>query len=63
MARKTTLKPEPEKLSRWSVFHAGSTPARWLGWVDAKDADSARAAAAKEFKKTAAKLVVVRRAR
>ncbi len=32
--------PEPKPLPRWDIYHAGNK-ARWLGTVEATDADAA----------------------
>ncbi len=46
----------------WTIYLARSTPAKWLGTVEASDVDEAIAEAARQFNvKEPKKLVAVRR--
>ena len=42
-------KPQSPPPTRWDIYRAGHTPARWIGTVEAVNADAAIEAAAKEF--------------
>jgi hypothetical protein len=52
--------PPQAPLSSWDIYRAASK-ARWIGSVEAADADAAIEAAAQEFKTDARRLIAVRR--
>jgi 1,2-phenylacetyl-CoA epoxidase PaaB subunit len=58
--------PAPRKaqpLLKWEIYQARSTPAKYVGTVEAADADAAIEAAAKEFNvREPKRLIAVRRA-
>jgi 1,2-phenylacetyl-CoA epoxidase PaaB subunit len=57
------LARKPQPLTKWEIYVARSTPAKYVGTVEAPDADAAVEAAATEFKVTDPKrLIAVRRA-
>lgn len=45
----------------WDIYQVRRTPAKWLGSIEAADADEAIEAAAKEFKIEPKRLIAVRR--
>ena len=47
-------------LVRWDIYLARHTPARWLGTVEAPDADDAIAEAVRQFGLGGKKLIAVR---
>jgi hypothetical protein len=51
---------QPVQLWSWDIYRAASK-AKWIGTVEAADADAAVEAAGKEFKTDANKLIAVRR--
>jgi hypothetical protein len=51
---------QPTQLSSWDIYRAASK-AKWIGSVEAADADAAIKAAAIEFKTDARRLIAVRR--
>jgi hypothetical protein len=53
-------KPEPPPLLSWDIYRAASK-AKWIGSVEAPDADAAIEKAAAEFKIDAKPLIAVRR--
>jgi hypothetical protein len=55
-------KPRPATSSSWNVYLARYSPAKWIGTVEAIDADAAIAEATKLFKvDDPRKLIAVRR--
>jgi hypothetical protein len=50
--------PQPPPLSSWDIYRAASK-ARWIGTVEAADADAAIKATAIEFKTDARRLIAV----
>jgi Ser/Thr protein kinase RdoA (MazF antagonist) len=55
-------KPRPATMSSWDIYLARHTPAKWLGTVEAFDADAAIEQAVKQFDvKDPKTLVAVRR--
>jgi Ser/Thr protein kinase RdoA (MazF antagonist) len=55
-------KPRPATTSSWDIYLARHMPAKWLGTVEATDADAAIEQAVKEFDVTDPKtLIAVRR--
>ncbi len=56
------MPPKEQPLTMWTIYLARSTPAKWLGTVEASDVDEAIAEAARQFNvKEPKKLVAVRR--
>jgi hypothetical protein len=54
--------PEPTgPLFDWDIFQVRHTPARLIGWVQARNADEAVREAAKQFNRDAKRLIAVRR--
>jgi hypothetical protein len=64
MGRTPQTPPEPESKPRqvyvWDIHYAG-TKARWLGSVEAENAQAAIAEGARKFRRDPKKLLVVRR--
>jgi hypothetical protein len=56
----TSKRRQPAPLLWWDIYRAASE-ARWIGSVEAVDADAAIDAAAKEFKTDAWRLIAVQR--
>ena len=55
-------KPRPATLSSWDIYLARHSPAKWIGTVEAVDANAAIAEAAKLFDvKEPRKLIAVQR--
>jgi len=52
--------PTQPPLLSWEIYRAASK-AKWIGTIEAADADAAIEAAAKEFKTDARKLIAVKR--
>jgi Ser/Thr protein kinase RdoA (MazF antagonist) len=52
--------PQPALLSSWDIYKVAAKQT-WLGTVEATDADAAIAAATKEFKTDARRLIATRR--
>jgi len=53
--------PKPPEPSSWDIYLAHHTPAKWIGTVDAADANSAIERAAKEFNQEPSRLIAVQR--
>jgi hypothetical protein len=53
-------KPQPTPLWSWDIYRVASK-ARWIGSVEAADADAAIEKAAAEFKTDARRLIAVKR--
>jgi hypothetical protein len=63
MPRKEPQPPKEASLLTWEIYLARSTPAKYVGRVEAADADAAIEAATKEFEvKDPKRLIAVRRA-
>jgi hypothetical protein len=61
MPRKDRLPPKEAPLLTWEIYVARSTPAKYVGRVEAADADAAIEAAVKEFEADPKRLIAVRR--
>jgi hypothetical protein len=62
--RRTTTTPPPKPPLQWEIYLARSTPAKYVGTVEAADAEAATKAAIKEFniaEAQAKRLIAVRR--
>jgi hypothetical protein len=56
--RPSPQQPQPSQLSSWDIYKAASK-AKWIGTVEAPDADARIEAAAKEFKTDPWRLIAV----